>query len=133
MGGWGGYGGSGGSGGHGGHHGNGNGGGRSGGRWGQSKGPDGYYRVGPNGTCTDGLVYSTATRTSVVTDAQGAVQTSIGEEIMTGRVVRLEEVDDDATSTVGVPIATQTGAAGQVGVKVAAALAGLAVGVGAVL
>lgn len=71
--------------------------------------------------------------TSIVTDAQGVVQTTVGQETRIGTVVRLEEVDSEETSTIGVPIATQTGAAGQVGVKAAAALAGLAVGVVAVL
>ena len=76
---------------------------------------------------------STATVTSTVTDAQGAVQTTVGHETRIGTVVRLEEVDSEETSMVGVPIATQTGAAGQVGVRAAVALAGLAVGVVAVL
>ena len=76
---------------------------------------------------------STATVTSTVTDAQGAVQTSVGQEIRTGTVVRLEEVDATATSNVGTPVAAATGGAQQLGIKAAAALAGLAVGVVAVL
>lgn len=103
------------------------------GGWGHSKGPDGYYRVGPSGTCTDGLVTSTAIVTSTITDAQGAVQTSVGQEIRTATVVRLEEVDGEATSAVSVPLAAATGGAQQVGVKPAAALVGLAIGVVAVL
>lgn len=135
QGGWRDHGGPGGPGGHG-RHGDGNGieNGHGEGRWGQHKSPDGYYRVGPSGTCTDGMVTTTATIMNTVTDAQGAVQTSMGLEVRTGTVVKMEQVDGETeTSAVGVPMSTASAAASQLGVNVVAALAGLAVGVVAVL
>ena len=77
---------------------------------------------------------TTATIMNTVTDAQGAVQTSIGLNFRTGTVAKMEQVEGETeTSAVGVPMSTASAAASQLGVEVVAAFAGLAVGVVAVL
>lgn len=71
---------------------------------------------------------------NIVTNSQGAAQTSMVLEVRSGTVVKMEQVDGETeTSAVGAPMSTASAAAAQLGIKALATLTGLALGVVAVL
>lgn len=80
------------------------------------------------------MVTTTAIVMDTVTDAHGSVQTHTVLEVGTEAVVKMEQVDGETeTSAVGAPMSTASAAAAQLGVRTLATMAGLALGVVAVL